>query len=103
MNEDLKKWMNRKSMDRSKVCIRAFSNKKQPSGHPAAFQTGSVNETAATSVFVSEASRASVSRRLPHWQQSPLISGLMIVAGAVMVGLLMGWTVLTLLAPIPAG
>jgi hypothetical protein len=32
-----------------------------------------------------------------------VMTGLMIVAGAVMVGLFMGWTVMTLLSPIATG
>lgn len=38
-----------------------------------------------------------------RWRSSPIFSGLVIVSGAVMAGLLMGWTVWTLLVPFPSG
>lgn len=128
MNEDLTKWMNRKSMDRPKVRIRAYSksgpvrlishpsrdsgcsvHRAFASETPAVMDGPVVVETnSGTSISETSFSDQTISDAVSHgwttrWQQSPLISGLMIVSVAVMVGLLMGWTVLTLLAPIPAG
>lgn len=128
MKEDLHMWMNRKSMDKPMVRIRAYakselvcpiSQTSPDSGSsvhriivsktPVVMDGLAVDEAVSgTSIggtsFSDKPTSDAVSHGWPtRWRQSPLISGLMIVSGAVMVGLLMGWTVLTLLAPIPAG
>ncbi len=103
MKEDLHMWMNRKSMDKPMVRIHAYSKYglDRPIFHPSPDSGCSVHRAF---VFNDEPNSDAVSYGWPtRWQQSPLVSGLMIVSGAVMVGLLMGWTVLTLLSPIPAG
>lgn len=60
----------------------------------------SLSEPSAAAASVHEASG---DRWPPRRQQLPVMTGLMIVAGAVMVGLFMGWTVMTLLSPIATG
>lgn len=158
MNEDLNKWMSRKSTDGPMVRIRAFSEKERHehsgshslhSNHqhlscqrwtsPGLHQEHSSGSGEAAVLFPSEPNRpylnrpdetqpaakrfpfakddslsepsaaaasvheASGDRWPPRRQQLPVMTGLMIVAGAVMVGLFMGWTVMTLLSPIATG
>jgi len=132
MNQDIHQWLNRKRNDKVavRVCIGAETHAHRHStaddsgnsdvGKPSspmleavAKEEGVVRRPLARAERNSGKEQAAAAVEVPaeraggtpaaRWKYSPIFSGLVIVIGAAMVGLLMGWTVWTLLVPVSSG